>query len=134
MRNGEFELEAFSLSQMKSVRFSLRIVFSIFFGVSELYVGMTDTLLADIVSAANEALGLSGTESLHYEFAGNDVNGVVSLSFQPVRILGALSELSSAKECEYHIDWTVKTLDRLPAARASLYNFQRNSKIFEKSI
>lgn len=74
------------------------------------YVGMTDTLLADIVSAANEALGLSGTESLHYEFAGNDVNGVVSLSFQTVSILGALSELSSAKECEYHIDWAVKTL------------------------
>ena len=74
------------------------------------YVGMTDTLLADIVTAANEALGLSGTESLHYEFAGNDVNGVVSLSFQTVSILGALSELSSAKECEYHIDWAVKTL------------------------
>mgnify|MGYP001964268304 CR=1 FL=1 len=26
------------------------------------------------------------------------------------------------------------SVDRLPAARASLYNFQRNSKIFEKSI
>jgi len=26
------------------------------------------------------------------------------------------------------------SVDRLPAARASLYNFQRNSKIFEKPL
>ncbi|MNY61980.1 Amino-acid acetyltransferase [compost metagenome] len=26
------------------------------------------------------------------------------------------------------------SVDRLPAARASLYNFQRNSKVFEKAL
>jgi amino-acid N-acetyltransferase len=26
------------------------------------------------------------------------------------------------------------SVDRLPAARVSLYNFQRNSKVFEKAL
>lgn len=73
------------------------------------YTGFVGTLLQYFCDAINDALGLSGNDIIEPVSVGEFEN-IVSTSFTAQDILSALTNVANQLECEWHIDWSQKTL------------------------
>ena len=76
------------------------------------YTGVLTTLLQKVCDFINNLFGLSGDNKFTYTIIGN-TDTTVSLSFDNVDVLSALSSIASACKdytCEWHLDWDDKAL------------------------
>lgn len=79
------------------------------------YTGALDTLLADICEAMTVSLREAGLIGEEESFTAvitdaSKVKPTISLTFGSVDILSALTQIANDNECEWHIDWSSKTL------------------------
>lgn len=73
------------------------------------YTGFVGTLLEYFCEQINNALGLTGNDKFTYSIVGK-IEDIVSTTFSSVDILSGLSDIANKLKCEYHLDWSMKTL------------------------
>lgn len=74
------------------------------------YTGDIATLLGYFTEQMNSALGLSGDDEFSYSIIGTLNKEIITVSFNTQDILSALTNVANACECEWHIEWSQKTL------------------------
>lgn len=74
------------------------------------YTGFIGTLLQYFCDAINEALGLSGDGNIFEFVMVGEFDNIISTSFSAQDILSALSNVAGILDCEYHLDWSQRTL------------------------
>lgn len=74
------------------------------------YVGDIYTLLQYFCDQMNEVYGFSGAEEIGFQVIGELNINIANISFQTQDILSALTNLANQCECEWHLDWSMRTL------------------------
>ena len=74
------------------------------------YVGDIYTLLQYFCDQMNEVYGFSGSEEIGFQVIGELNINIANISFQTQDILSALTNLANQCECEWHLDWSMRTL------------------------